>query len=468
MEKGPRGVATKAWRGSIVLLAATFTISMPIKTAARAETINGALASAYANNPSLNAQRASVRVTDENVPIAKSGWRPRITATADVSKQYMRTRTYNSSMSTRLTPGGFGVTISQSLWDSFKTRNDVYAAKSGVWASRETLRNVEQNVLFDAASAYMDVIRDQAIAKFRGQSLEFLNEQVRSERTRFEVGESTRTDVAQAEASRANAVAQLNSAKAAHATAKAIYRQIVGKDPRNLKKTGGIGRLLPKGLLKAQSLARNQHPAIKATQHLVDQASFNVKSSESSLLPTITLDGQLSRRYAGNGIGTETDTAQITANLRVPIYQGGQVSGAVRQNKELLGQRMIEVDESIDNVRAAVVSAYSQQEAAIASVAANRTQLRASRLALSGAVEERKVGQRTTLDVLNTQQNVINAQISLVTSEREVVVAGYALLSAVGRLNASKLGLRVKIYQPEDHYIAVKDKWFGLRTPDKR
>jgi len=121
-----------------------------------------------------------------------------------------------------------------------------------------------------------------------------------------------------------------------------------------------------------------------------------------------------------------------------------------------------------DNVRAAVVSAYSQQEAAIASVAANRTQLRASRLALSGAVEERKVGQRTTLDVLNTQQNVINAQISLVTSEREVVVAGYALLSAVGRLNASKLGLRVKIYQPEDHYIAVKDKWFGLRTPDKR
>ena len=452
--------------------------------AGTAETIQSALAAAYRNNPSLNAQRAATRVADEAVAIAKSGWRPTVIASGDVSKLWRKTRIGRSSKAvnqfgiptgpqrsvttSRLTPGGFGVTISQSLWDSFKTRNDVGAAKSAVRASQETLRNVEQNVLFDAASAYMDVIRDQAISGFRAKNLAFLNEQVRSERARFEVGESTRTDVAQAEAGRASALAELSRAKGNLQASKAIYRQIIGRDPKNLRKTSGIRKLLPRNLQGSIAIAQSEHPAIRATEFLVDQAAYNVKSSESSLLPTITLQGQLSRRYAGDYNGTTTDDAQITASLNVPIYQAGRQSGLVRQNKETLGQRRIEVDQTVDNVRAAVVSAYSQLEAAISAVSANRTQVRAAELALSGAVEERKVGQRTTLDVLNTQQSLINAQISLVSAEREVVVAGYALMSAIGRLSARKLGLRVKLYDPVEHYLAVKDKWYGLRTPDKR
>ena len=438
-----------------------------IPSFASAETINSALASAYSNNPTLNAQRAATRGVDESVAIAKSGWRPQIFGNAKITRQNISTRLPSFS-SGNSTPGSFGVTISQSLWDSNKTLNNVNAARAAVKASRENLRNTEQNVLIDSATAYMDVIRDQAIAKFRSQSLRFLNEQVRSERARFEVGESTRTDVAQAEASRAAAVAQLNGARANLKSAQANFRRYIGRDPKNLKNTKGLNRSLPRKLGSAMAIALDQHPAIKSTRHLVDQASYNVKSSESSLLPTITLDGVLNRADAGDGTGQITDTAQITATLRIPIYQGGQVSGQVRQNKEALGQSRIVVDSNVDQVRAAVVSSFGQLEASRASVTANQTQLRAARLALSGVVEERKVGQRTTLDVLNTQQNVISAQISLAGSRHDVVVAGYALMSAIGRLSASNLRLQVAVYEPEDHFFAVKDKWFGLRTPDQR
>ena len=152
----------------------------------------------------------------------------------------------------------------------------------------------------------------------------------------------------------------------------------------------------------------------------------------------------------------------------MPIYQGGSVSSSVRQNKEVLGQRWIEVDETVDSVRAAVVSAYGQLQAARASVEANKAQVRAANLALQGTIEERAVGQRTALDVLQSQQDVLNAQILLGDLERDTIVAGYAVLSAIGRLSSEQLKLAVVRYDPEDHYLAVKDKWFGLRTPDGR
>ncbi len=327
------------------------------------------------------------------------------------------------------------------------------------------MRNVEQNILFDAASAYLDVIQNGLIANYRLQALEFLNEQVRSEQSRFDVGESTRTDVAQARGRRAGAEAQLSVARANLATSRAIYQQLIGKEPGKLKMPKGVGNLIPESMTTAIAVATSNHPAIKATNHLVDQAQFNVKSSEGSLLPQISLNGQVNRRY-NVAEDTDRDFAQITANLNVPIYQGGRVSAQVRQGKEILGQRRIEVDLSISNVRAAVISAYSQLEAARSASVANRAQLDAAKLALEGAVEERKVGQRTTLDVLDTQQDVLNAQIALAQAERDLVVASYAALSAIGKLEARTLGLRVATYDPEDHFIQVKDKWFGLRTPD--
>ncbi len=441
-----------------------FVLAAMIGGPASAETIAEALALAYSNNPNINAQRAATRAVDENVPIAKSGLRPSVSASADIS----RTWSDNGNRSTELTPGGFGITINQALFDGFKTANNVAAANAAVLASRETLRNTVQNTLFDAASAYMNVIRDQSVAGFRAQSLEFLNEQVRSERARFQVGESTRTDVAQAEARQAGAVAQLNTARAQLKTSIAVYRQVIGKEPAKLKGPAGVGKLIPGSIDSALQIAFSEHPAILANRYLADQADWQIKSAESDLLPRIVLQGQANRRYNSQIQGNTVDSAQVTAQLTVPIYQGGRVSAQVRQNKETYGQRMIQIDGAVDSVRAAVISSISQLEAARASVTANESQLRAAQLALQSVVEERNVGQRTTLDVLNTQQNVIDAQIALASSRRDVIVAGYAVLSAIGRLQPERLKLTVASYNPEEHYIAVEDKWFGLRTPDGR
>lgn len=439
-----------------------------LSTTSLAETIQSAMASAYNGNPTLNAQRAATRVTDEGVPLAKSGYLPKISGSADFGYSHATYKLLGRRNTTELKPRGFGVSISQTLFDGLKTLNNVRSAKAAVRASQQTLRNSEQNVLFDAASSYMDVLRDSAITSFRGQNLAFLNEEVRAAEERFKVGESTRTDVAQAEASRASAVAALAAARAKLKGSIAVYRQVIGHEPKNQRTAHNIDNLLPRHINAALEIARREHPAIMATHHLVDQASFNIKSAEGDLFPILSVTGSASKRNDVSTAGDRNVSSSVVAKLSVPIYQGGAVSAKIRQNKELLGQRRIEVDAMVDQVRAAVVSAFSQLESARHSVTAGVAQLRASRLALEGIVEERNVGQRTTLDVLTTQQSVLNAQITLAGARRDSIVAGYALLSAIGRLDARRMKLNVAIYEPEDHYQAVKDKWFGLRTPDNR
>lgn len=461
-------LSMQTYKSRVVPITLGLTLSFAQISVSFADTINSALASAYNNNPTLNAQRAATRAADENIPIAKSGYRPTITANANIGLS--RTVANNGSpliaaTKTSLTPRGFGVVINQTLWDSYLTQNNVNAAEAAVSASQQALRNSEQNILFNGASAYLDVLRDRSIVAFQSKNLEFLNEQVRSEQTRFDVGEATRTDVAQARASRAAAQASVSLAAANLKSSEAIYRQIIGKDPRELSPVQGVDKIIPNSTGKGIAIAQSEHPAIKSTEFLVDQAIYNVKAAESGLLPRVDLQAQASRNYETNSPDIDATNQSVTATLSVPIYQGGAQSGQVRQNKETLGQRRIQVDESVDSVRAAVVSAYSQYEGAKASLAANQEQLKAARLALEGAVEERKVGQRTTLDVLDTQTQVINAQIALANSNRDLKVAGYAILSAVGRLNAKNLGLNVAIYKPQIHKEAVEDKWFGLRTP---
>lgn len=452
--------------GKLMVSAVALSLTAAHTGSASAETIFGALSKAYMNNSTLNSERAGLRVTDENVPLAKSGYRPTITGTGSLN--------YTSQTGSRLTTGSFGISISQTLFAGFQNLNNVRAAKAGVYAGQEGLRNVEQNTLFDAASAYMDVIRDRKIAVLRKRNLAFLEEQVRAANARFEVGEGTRTDVAQAQASRSAAIAQLNAARAAAKSSEAIYRQIVGAEPGRLKMASALSRKHPRSLTSALDIAQTEHPAIIASKHLVDAAAFTVKSSEGAFLPTVSATAGLTRNYSNRVPGSiftpngYSNSASIGATLSVPIYQGGRASATVRQNKESLGKARIDVDVARDQVRAAATSAWTQYEAATASVGANRDLVSSAQLALSGVIEERKVGQRTTLDVLDAQADVINAQINLATSERDTVVASYGILSAIGWLSAGNLGLKVSIYRPKEHYNAVKDKWFGLRTPDGR
>ncbi len=245
---------------------------------------------------------------------------------------------------------------------------------------------------------------------------------------------------------------------------------MIGVQPDKLA-TAAAAKNLPASPDQAFSIAIAGHPGILATQYAVNAAGYNVKAKEGALLPSVGLTASASRldTYAGEG-GSQTDgnSASIGVGVSIPIYTGGRTSAQVRQSKEQLGQARIEVDVVRDQVRQAIGSAWSQLEAARASVKANRDGISAAQLALDGVIEERKVGQRTTLDVLNAQNDLITAQIALVESERNVIVASYALLNATGRMTASQMGLQVAEYKPEEHYNAVKDKWFGLRTPDGR
>lgn len=435
---------------------------------ASAETITGALAKAYQYNSSLNLSRAGVRVTDEGVAIAKSTGRPTITGTADAN--YVNTRA--SGANSKTSSASVGIVINQSLFDGFQTRNNVAAAEAQVKASVESLRNTEENTLFNAATAYMDVIRDRQIAVLTEQNLQFLTEQARAARSRFEVGEGTRTDVAQADASRASAVASLSAARAQALASAATYHQVVGDEPGKLKPAAPLAKLLPSSLDSAIAIGSAEHPAILSTQHLVDAAAFSVKSAEGALLPQLTASAGISDDYLNRnpnaGQNGNSTSANIGATLTIPIYSGGRKSALVRQNKESLGEARIQVDVSRDQVRQAVATAWSQYTAAQQSVSANRQVIDAAQLALNGVIEERNVGQRTTLDVLNAQATVITAKINQANSEHDVVVASYAILSAVGRLSVDRLALQVTKYRPEEHYNAVKDKWIGLRTPDGR
>jgi outer membrane protein len=253
----------------------------------------------------------------------------------------------------------------------------------------------------------------------------------------------------------------------------AIYHQLVGEEPGKLKAASPLGKQIPSSLDSAVSVASAEHPAILATGHLVDAAAFTVKSAEGALLPSVTASAGISQTHvSSSGASTlstgETTSANIGATLNIPIYQGGRTSAQVRKSKESLSQARIEVDVSRDQVRQAVTAAWTSYAAAKEGVVANRALVNAAQLALNGVVEERNVGQRTTLDVLNAQADVISAKINLAGSERDVVLASYAILQAMGRLSVERLGLQVTKYQPQEHYEAVKDKWFGLRTPDGR
>lgn len=448
-------------------LAAIMTLGVPGISAA--ETLLQALSSAYTNNPELNAARAATRAVDEGVPQALSRYRPNVNASGSVQQTWTDSDIRNGpDMSTDMGSATLGLNVTQNLFRGFRTANGTKQAEAAVLASRASLQNAEQNILFAAAEAFMNVLRDQALVDLRSQNVTFLREQGRATRDRFEVGETTRTDVAQSDARVSLAASQLNLAQATLNSSRAVYQQIIGNQPGNLTQNFTADRLIPNTLDAALSVALNDHPAILAATYNADAASFNTKVIEGELLPTVTLEGDVTRTYNFDGATRQLDSASITGRINIPIYQGGGVSSRVRQAKEVEGQRLLELDLARQQVRASVISAWGQLTASRAVIVAAEAQRNASQIALSGVIEEQRVGQRTTLDVLNAQQELQDARVNLVSARRDQVVAAFALASAVGKLNAQRLGLSSQIYQPEEHYEQVRDKWFGLRTPDGR
>ncbi len=440
-------------------------LSSPVP--AWAETIAGAMEKAYVNNPDLNAARAALRATDEGVPIAKAGYRPQIEASLTgvqtrFDRQFAPPIDYHT--------GTASITITQQIFDGFQTLNNVRAAEAVVFSSRETLKANEISILLAAAQSYANIARDQDIVNIRKQNLAFLKEQVRAATSRSDLGEGTRTDVSQAEAELAQAQALLVTAVSQLKQSEAAYVQIVGDAPRGIKQAGPASKGILKNVDQAVAAGLRDHPTIAAAQYSVDAAGYRVKSAEGTMLPGVVVQGSVSRNTGDNPTGftsdLESSTGSIVARLQIPIYQGGAEYGQIRQAKERLGQQQILVDSARAEVQQTIVTAYAQLEAAVATIAATKEQISASRRALAGVIDELKVGQRTTLDVLDAQQNVLVAQESLVTAQRNAVVASYGLLAAMGRLTVKSQGLQVAEYRSEEHYEAVKDKWFGLRTVD--
>ena len=449
-------------------------LALALATNARAETVGGALSKAYLSNADINAQRAAVRASDESVPKANAGYLPTVQGTANASvldSQAQGTGAqFGNTLKQTLAPRGVGLTVQENLFNGNKTFNSVRQAESTVFGQREQLRYTEQTTLLNALTYYMNVMRDTATLGLYRNNVEVLKEQLRQTRDRFNVGEVTRTDVAQAESAVAQAQATYLLAVSTLQGSISNYRQIVGDQPHSLAPVKPVARLLPATLTDAVAISQVEHPAITASLHGVDVALLNVKISEAALYPQLNVQGSVTQTYdqSGYAFGNKVIVGTVAANLTIPIYDGGSTFASIRQAKEQVSQQELSADSQREKVRAAVVASWYANANAQGVVNAAKAQVQAAEVALAGVREEAKVGQRTTLDVLNAQQTLLQARVQLVNTQHDQVVYSYTLLSNIGRLSVRALGLSVSEYDPRTHFDLVKSKQFGVRTPDGR
>jgi outer membrane protein len=314
----------------------------------------------------------------------------------------------------------------------------------------------------------MNLLRDEAILELNRRNVEVLTEQLKQTRDRFTVGEVTRTDVAQAESRLAAGRSALLGAQSNYMTSSGNYRRVIGVAPGKLAPGVPVDRFSPPSLKAAISQGEALSPSVLAASYGVDIAELAVKINEGSLYPNLTLAANVSQNWEPTFSTARQFLASVAGQLTIPIYQGGGEYAAIRQSKETLGQQRLNLDVNRDQARATVVQNWGQLVAAKAQIEATTAQVNAAEIALNGVREEARVGQRTTLDVLNAQQELVNARVALVTAQHDRVVASYTLLAAVGALAVRTLGLNVPVYDPEVHYRQVRDAWIGLRTPDGR
>jgi outer membrane protein len=449
-------------------LIALLAIAIFVPPAARAESLTDALVRAYQGNPQLNAERAKLRGTDEGVPQALAGYRPQVTVGLSAGLISLRNLLPDStSQSALLKPWMAGITVNQTLFNGYKTGNTVRQAEAQVRSGRESLRAVEQSVLLDGATAYMSVLSNQSLVEAQRINVTFLRQTLDTTRTRLRVGDVPPTDVAQAEARFARATADLNNAEVALAISQATYTQVIGVRPGHLIAAEPADRLLPHAREEALAAARRENPAVVGATYDLDAAQFAVGIAESSLYPTLGVQGNVSRSVqTDTTLGTSrTDQASVMGTLNVPIYDGGVAASQVRQAKEGLAQTRTQLDRVRMQAETATIAAWATHEGAKVSLAAAQAEVRAATVALEGVRKEALAGKRTTLDVLNSQQDLMQARARLIAAQQDRVVASYTLLSALGRLDRAHLALDSPDYDPQTHYQQVRDAWHGLRTP---
>ena len=428
---------------------------------ANAETIFEAMSEAYNTNPTLHGERATSGAANEEAALARSGFRPNIAVGGSYTDSH--TRKTGSNTVDGYSKGYKG-TITQSVFNGFQTYNSVKAADSSAKAELQNLYSVEQSVLLSASAAYLDVVRDEAIVKLQKNNEQLLKKELDETMARFNVGEVTRTDVAQSRASYAQAQSDLISAEGNLAISKDEYLRIVGKEPSDVHFPENLSNMFPNDFDSAMNYAKNNNYSLLAAQKALKAAKYNVKSNEGALLPSVDFKASSGKNTVSshNGINPSTRSNEYTLEMSVPLYSGGATRAKIRKSKYQRWAAQEQLRDAERAVVSGVTASWEMMQTSKSNITAIQEQIKASAIALEGTQKEEALGNRTVLDVLNAYQTLLVSQVSEVQARHDFYVAGLQLMQSMGKLTAQKLGLNVKNYDAEGHYQNTKGKWLTL------
>lgn len=434
---------------------------------AGAETLEEVLSSAYTTNPTLQARRARLRAADEGVPQALANWRPTVTLSGDVGRGKYESNQSTIGRESQRNPQSYSLTVAQPLYRGGRTVAQTQQAEASVMAERALLQATEQTILLNAATAYLNVVRDEAVLKLNINNEQVLRRQLEAAQERFRVGEITRTDVSQAEARLSRATADRVAAEGALQNSRANFINVVGRPPETPQAPQATA-VVPASFDEIKSLTLAKNPNVVAADWTAKAAKEGVDLVFGELLPTVSLNGEYSRgldssRFAEAGTvnKTESEVMQATLNVSVPLYEGGGTHSRVRAQKHTYGQRRIEADQARRDSLETATRGWEDLLAARARTRSYESQIRASEMALAGVEEEAKVGSRTVLDVLDAEQELFDARVNMVRAQHDEMVAAFQVKSALGQMTADGLALSVEVYDPTKHYEDVRDQWIG-------
>ena len=447
----------------VILLGAIFLAGAGSQPAA-AQSLNEALIQTYQSNPTLSAARAELRATNERVPQALSNWRPLVELEGTGGKAYDDNIRPTGTGDGR-SPASGDLVVTQPLYRGGRTVAGTQRAENEVLAQRARLESTEQDVLLSAVTAYADVWRDQSVLALNVNNEQVLDRQLEATQDRFDVGELTRTDVAQSESRLSSATADRIGAEGNLSSSRATFENVIGIYPQQLDQPP-LPLELPNSLEAVVSAAESANPGVLATSYDERAALRSVREVEGELLPSVNLQGSVGYQHERSSRTSEGSSAEVLAIVSVPLYQQGSVSSRVRESKQVASQRRLLVREALRQAREDAISAWESLLTARAQIAALQQSVRANEIALEGVRQENAVGARTVLDVLDAEQELLDAQVGLVSAQRDEIVASYQVLSAVGRMTAADLRLGTAIYDPESDYREVREKWFGLDAPE--
>ncbi|WP_423068143.1 TolC family outer membrane protein [Devosia sp. CN2-171] len=440
-----------------------------LSSTAYAESLRSALESAYQNNPTIMSALLGVRASAENIALAKSGKLPTIAASGSLSGSFTAPQAADLYTATSASAG---VSYSQTLFDNFKTEADIEAARAGTEVSKYALRNTEQNILLAVVQAYYNVIRDTQLVQLRADNMKFFDAQVSSADDRLRLGEGTKIDVSQAKTRQVAAVALYRAAVASLQTSQASYERYVGHKPKNLSSDFNFGKSLPASIDSAIASAEERHPALLSARAAIRAAQAGADAASASFGPTLRLLGSLDATTGwtdrtGTGVTASDVSGSAQLQLSIPIYSGGALSASLRKANITQIQTEVDALDARDQIKEAVISAWSTLQNASSQIESAEAAVGSAQLVVDGTIQERDVGQKTTLDVLNAQAELTTARESLISSRATKMIAAFSLLSASGKLSPEVLGLNVPVHSADGYIAKIEDVWLELRAIDE-